>query len=145
MELTADEQELLTGRERPIVIARRRAGAAVADAVAPGSPDLGVMLPYTPLHHLLLAEVGGPLVMTSANVSDEPIAYRDDDAPRAPGRDRGPVREPRPPDPHPHRRLGGALHGARAADGAPLARVRAGQPGAARGGAGADHRRTAPS
>ncbi len=80
VELTAGEEELLTGRERPIVIARRLAGARVADAVAPGAPDLGVMLPYTPLHHLLLAEVGGPLVMTSANVSDEPIAYRDDDA-----------------------------------------------------------------
>ena len=80
VELTAGEEELLTGRERPIVIARRRAGARVADAVAPGAPDLGVMLPYTPLHHLLLATVGGPLVMTSANVSDEPIAYRDDDA-----------------------------------------------------------------
>ena len=80
VELTAGEEELLTGRERPIVIARRLADARVADAVAPGAPDLGVMLPYTPLHHLLLAQVGGPLVMTSANVSDEPIAYRDDDA-----------------------------------------------------------------
>ena len=80
VELTAGEEELLTGRERPIVIARRLAGARVADAVAPGAPDLGVMLPYTPLHHLLLALAGGPLVMTSANVSDEPIAYRDDDA-----------------------------------------------------------------
>ena len=80
VELTAAERELLTGRERPIVIARRRRGARVADAVAPGAPDLGVMLPYTPLHHLLLAAAGGPLVMTSANVSDEPIAYRDDDA-----------------------------------------------------------------
>ena len=63
-------------RDRPPACRARR----VADAVAPGAPDLGVMLPYTPLHHLLLAEVGGPLVMTSANVSDEPIAYRDDDA-----------------------------------------------------------------
>ena len=60
-----------------------RAGApdaAVAAAVAPRSPELGVMLPYSPLHHLLLADVGAPLVMTSGNVSDEPIAYRDDDA-----------------------------------------------------------------
>ena len=80
VELTAGEEELLIGRERPSVIARRRAGAPVADAVAPRSPDLGVMLPYTPLHHLLLREVGGPLVMTSANFSDEPIAYRDDEA-----------------------------------------------------------------
>ncbi len=80
VELSGDEEELLTGRQRPIVIARRRAGARVAQSVAPRSPDLGVMLPYSPLHQLLLADVGEPLVMTSANVSDEPIAYRDDDA-----------------------------------------------------------------
>jgi hydrogenase maturation protein HypF len=52
----------------------------VASAVAPGIKELGVMLPYTPLHHLLLAAVGEPIVLTSGNVSDEPIAYRDDDA-----------------------------------------------------------------
>jgi hydrogenase maturation protein HypF len=81
VELSEQEAEFLFGRERPIVIARRRDGARVADAVAPRSRDLGVMLPYSPLHHLLLADVGEPLVMTSGNVSDEPIAYRDDDAP----------------------------------------------------------------
>jgi hydrogenase maturation protein HypF len=80
VELSAADERLLLGRARPIVIARRRAGADVADSVAPGSPDLGVMLPYTPLHHLLLHDVGCPLVMTSGNVSDEPIAYEDDDA-----------------------------------------------------------------
>ncbi len=80
VELGSAEEVLLTGRERPIVIARRRSDARVAASVAPRSPDLGVMLPYSPLHHLLLADVGGPLVMTSANVSDEPIAYEDDDA-----------------------------------------------------------------
>jgi hydrogenase maturation protein HypF len=74
------EEALLCGRERPIVIAPRRADAAVASAVAPRSADLGVMLPYAPLQHLLLADCGGPLVMTSGNVSDEPIAYADDDA-----------------------------------------------------------------
>jgi hydrogenase maturation protein HypF len=52
----------------------------VVAAVAPGSPDLGVMLPYSPLHHLLLADAGTTLVMTSGNVSDEPIAYEDADA-----------------------------------------------------------------
>ena len=62
------------------MIARRRPGAAVAESVAPASADLGVMLPYSPLHHLLLADLGATLVMTSANVSDEPIAYEDADA-----------------------------------------------------------------
>ncbi len=80
VELGEQEEAFLLGRERPIVIAPRRGGAAVAEAVAPRSGELGVMLPYSPLHHLLLADVGQPLVMTSANVSDEPIAYRDEDA-----------------------------------------------------------------
>ncbi|MBW3642731.1 MAG: carbamoyltransferase HypF, partial [Actinobacteria bacterium] len=52
----------------------------VAEGVAPALPELGLMLPYTPLHHLLLARVGRPLVMTSGNASDEPIAHADDDA-----------------------------------------------------------------
>jgi hydrogenase maturation protein HypF len=87
------ERELLSATERPIVLAPRRREAPVADAVAPGSPELGVMLPYSPLHHLLLAdysdhsdgsgaspEPGVALVMTSGNVSDEPIAFGDQDA-----------------------------------------------------------------
>jgi hydrogenase maturation protein HypF len=80
VELTAAEVSALTGPERPIVVARRRAGAPVAESVAPRTADLGVMLAYSPLHHLLLADAGTTLVMTSANLSDEPIAYRDDDA-----------------------------------------------------------------
>jgi hydrogenase maturation protein HypF len=71
---------LLTGGARPIVLLPRLPGAAVAAAVAPGARQLGIMLPYTPLHHLLLRAVGRPIVLTSGNVSDEPIAYRDDDA-----------------------------------------------------------------
>ncbi len=78
--MTPSEEALLSGRERPIVIARRRQAAPVARGVAPGSPDLGVMLPYSPLHHLLAADVGETLVMTSGNHADEPIAYDDDDA-----------------------------------------------------------------
>jgi hydrogenase maturation protein HypF len=78
--LDAAELHLLRSPARPIVLARRREGAAVADAVAPGTSWLGVMLPYTPLHHLLAADVGAPLVMTSGNRSDEPIAVSDDDA-----------------------------------------------------------------
>jgi hydrogenase maturation protein HypF len=78
--LDEHERALMTGPERPIVLAPRRPGAPVAGAVAPGAPELGVMLPYSPLHHLLLADVGTALVLTSGNVSDEPIAYRDEDA-----------------------------------------------------------------
>jgi hydrogenase maturation protein HypF len=77
------EAAMLTSPRRPIVLLRRRqpgSRAAVAASVAPGNRSLGVMLPYTPLHHLLLAEVGRPLVLTSGNVSDEPIAYVDGEA-----------------------------------------------------------------
>ncbi len=75
-----EEVALLTSPARPIVLMRGRADAGVAPSVAPGSPYLGVMLAYTPLHHLLLTAVGRPLVMTSGNLSDEPIAYLNDDA-----------------------------------------------------------------
>jgi hydrogenase maturation protein HypF len=71
---------LLTAPARPVVLLPRRPDAAVAPAVAPGNRSLGVMLPYTPLHHLLVRAVARPIVLTSGNVSDEPIAYRDDDA-----------------------------------------------------------------
>jgi hydrogenase maturation protein HypF len=71
---------LLASPRRPIVLLPRRADAPVAWAVAPGSRQLGVMLPYTPLHHLLLRALGRPMVLTSGNVSDEPIAYEDEDA-----------------------------------------------------------------
>ena len=79
-ELGPEHELLLLHRSRPIVLAPRRPDAAVADAVAPRSPELGVMLPYSPLHHVLLTDAGVTLVMTSGNVSDEPIAYRDEDA-----------------------------------------------------------------
>ncbi len=78
------EEAMLASPRRPIVLLRRRpaegAGSAVAPSVAPGNRSLGVMLPYTPLHHLLLAEVGRPIVLTSGNISDEPIAYLDGEA-----------------------------------------------------------------
>jgi hydrogenase maturation protein HypF len=75
------EAALLASPRRPIVLLRRADPAgAVAASVAPGNRFLGMMLPYTPLHALLLAEMGRPIVLTSGNVSDEPIAYRDDDA-----------------------------------------------------------------
>jgi hydrogenase maturation protein HypF len=74
------EDAVLRSPARPIVLLRRRADAGVAEAVAPGTPWLGVMLPYTPLHHLLCHDIGAPLVMTSGNRSDEPIAIEDGDA-----------------------------------------------------------------
>ncbi len=73
------EALLLTAPERPIVLVRRRPaardarGARLTAAVAPDTELLGLLLPYTPLHHLLLAAVGGPLVMTSANLAEQPI------------------------------------------------------------------------
>jgi len=78
VELTPKAEELLTSVARPIVLA---AAKVELSAVAPNNDDLGVMLPYTPLHHLLF-EAGAPgvLVMTSANRSSEPIAYEDDQA-----------------------------------------------------------------
>ena len=78
--LDAPARELMLSPARPIVLAPRLAIAPVAPSVAPGAPELGVMLPYSPLHHLLLADTGTTLVMTSGNVSEEPIAYHDGDA-----------------------------------------------------------------
>src|SRR5271166_2814517 len=76
--------DLLTSPARPIVLLPRRPeaapDAAVAAATAPGNRQLGIMLPYSPLHHLLLAALGRPMVLTSGNVSDEPIVYRDEEA-----------------------------------------------------------------
>jgi hydrogenase maturation protein HypF len=71
--ITEDDAALLTAPERPIVLVPRRPGTPLAREVAPETELVGVMLPYTPLHHLLLAAAGRPLVMTSANRSDEPI------------------------------------------------------------------------
>jgi len=85
-----DEAALLSGPQRPVVLVRRRADGGdggLSSLVAPGTPHLGVLLPYTPLHHLLFQPVPGAsarapdvLVMTSGNLSDEPIAYDDADA-----------------------------------------------------------------
>ena len=73
--LTAAEEKLLTSPAAPIVLTKwRRSRSAIVDSVAPGINELGVMLPYTPLHHLLVHDAGIPLIMTSGNLSEEPIA-----------------------------------------------------------------------
>ena len=74
------EEELLTSPKCPIVLLRRKEGSTVSPSVAPNLKYLGVMLPYTPLHHVLLREAGLPLVMTSGNLSEEPIAKDNDEA-----------------------------------------------------------------
>jgi hydrogenase maturation protein HypF len=80
-ELTPEEEALLTTAARPIVLARRRDHCGIAESIAPGIPWLGVYLPYAPLQHLLFADPRvRALVMTSANLSEEPIAIDNDEA-----------------------------------------------------------------
>lgn len=79
-EIDREAERLLTGPRAPIVLLPRRTGAPLARAVAPGERRLGVVLPYTPVHHLLARRFAGPYVLTSGNLSDEPIAHRDGEA-----------------------------------------------------------------
>ncbi len=109
-EINAAERELLVSAARPIVLLRRKHTAEserfVARGVAPGNPALGLMLPYTPLHHLLLDAMGGvPLVMTSGNRSDEPIAYEDGAAFEQLGGHRRPIPASQSSDSHSMRRF----------------------------------------
>ena len=78
--LTEAHRALLRSPERPIVLVDRRDDAPLAASVAPRNRQLGILLAYSPLHHLLLADAGRPLVMTSGNLSDEPIAFTNADA-----------------------------------------------------------------
>jgi len=100
--ISHDEERLLTSPQRPIVLLRKKDDATISDLVAPHNKNLGVMLPSTPLHYLLFKSdeshvarrepspndcasrvtrhASRPLVMTSGNITDEPIAYKDDDA-----------------------------------------------------------------
>ncbi len=75
-----DEARLLLGVERPIVLLQKRVDHNLAENIAPDNRYFGVMLPYTPLHYLLLQHEFEVLVMTSANLSDEPIAFEDHEA-----------------------------------------------------------------
>ena len=76
--MDSEEARLLAGRQRPIVLLRKRPDSMLSELVAPGNGYVGVMLPYSPLHHLLVGE--NPLVMTSANPSGEPIVRENDEA-----------------------------------------------------------------
>jgi hydrogenase maturation protein HypF len=78
----AIEAEILASARRPIVLLRKRLDCPIAEAVAPRNRYLGVMLPYTPLHHRLLQQAARPLVMTSGNLTEEPVAYQDEEAVR---------------------------------------------------------------
>jgi hydrogenase maturation protein HypF len=79
-EVNEEEAALLTSPGSPIVLLKWKGETGIVEGVAPGLDYLGVMLPYTPLHHLLMAEAGRPLVMTSGNRSEEPIAKDNDEA-----------------------------------------------------------------
>lgn len=98
-ELSAEEEELLTSREAPIVLLLRKRSCPgniesadrsvhatesdspwICEEVAPFNPYLGVLLPYTPLHHMLLREIGKPIVATSGNITDEPICTDEKEA-----------------------------------------------------------------
>jgi hydrogenase maturation protein HypF len=78
--ISAEEEKLLSSAQSPIVLMNWKDSSPVAKEVAPHQKYLGIMLPYTPLHHLLLKDTGFPIVMTSGNLSEEPIAKDNDEA-----------------------------------------------------------------
>jgi hydrogenase maturation protein HypF len=82
-EVSKNETKLLTSKERPIVLLKKKSDSPLSKLVAPGNQSIGVMLPYTPLHYLLLIDSPMPLaalIMTSGNYSDEPIVKENDEA-----------------------------------------------------------------
>ncbi len=78
-EISSEEEAIILSKEKPIVIVPKRSSSTMSDLVAPSIDRLGVFLPYTPLHHLLLKEINLPLVATSANRSDEPIIRKSEE------------------------------------------------------------------
>ena len=94
---------LLRSPEAPIVLLPRRHDANLDERIAPGNPTLGVMLPATPLHHLLLHDLDFPVVATSGNLSDEPVCIDGREAIERPGPSRRPFPDPRPADRTPGR------------------------------------------
>jgi hydrogenase maturation protein HypF len=98
--VSAADRAALASVRRPIVLLPRRADSAVASAVAPGLEWIGVMLPYTPLHHLLFQGASfDALVMTSGNLSEEPIASRNEGSGHAPGSPRRLFSDSQPQNP----------------------------------------------
>ena len=77
-DLSPEMEGILTSTARPILLAPARSGAEIAQSVAPGTAEFGIMLPYTPLHHLLMDSAVPALVMTSGNPSAEPLAHEND-------------------------------------------------------------------
>ena len=76
-----EERKLLTSTQSPIVLLEKRPDSGLlCEEIAPGNPYIGAMLPYTPLHYLLLSEIGFPVVATSGNLSDEPICIDEHEA-----------------------------------------------------------------
>lgn len=78
-ELTPEHEQWLRDPVRPIVLVNKKVHAPLSQRIAPGLREVGIMLPYSPLHHLLLEEFGGPLVATSGNISGEPVLTQNDD------------------------------------------------------------------
>ncbi|MBT9130163.1 MAG: Carbamoyltransferase HypF [candidate division WS2 bacterium] len=78
--VNSEEIKLLSSSQAPILLLKKRNNLKIAPSVAPNNNYLGVMLPYTPLHHLLLREYQEPLIMTSGNLSEEPIAFINEEA-----------------------------------------------------------------
>ena len=74
------EEVLLSGPEAPIVLLKKRPESNLPDVIAPGNPCLGCMLPYTPLHFLMLSKLGSPVVATSGNLADEPMCTDENEA-----------------------------------------------------------------
>ena len=79
-EISEEEAKLLISPNSPIVLLKWKPESLISKTVAPGLKYIGIMLPYTPLHHLLIRDTGRPLVMTSGNISEEPIAKDNDEA-----------------------------------------------------------------
>ena len=78
--ISSEEEQSLQSHRAPIILLKKLSNCQIAESVAPGNDYLGIMLPYTPLHHVLFEDLDTPLIMTSANYSEEPICIENDEA-----------------------------------------------------------------